>query len=45
MLESLGGDADDTAIQGPVEAAVIDLIEGHESPAVVPVDAIARLAS
>ena len=43
-LEHLGADADDTAIQGPVEEAVIDLIEGHESPAVVPADVLVQLA-
>ncbi len=43
-LEQLGGDADDTAIQGPVEVAVIDLIEGHESEAVVAADALAQLS-
>lgn len=37
MLGELAGDPDESAIQGPVEAAVIDLIEGHESTAVVPV--------
>jgi DNA topoisomerase I len=36
VLEEIGADPDDTAIQGPVEAAVLDLIEGHESPAIVP---------
>jgi len=30
-LELLGADPEDTAIQGEVEAAVLDLIEGHES--------------
>lgn len=44
VLDELGEDAGDTAIQGPVEAAVIDLIEGHESPAVVPADEMAALA-
>jgi DNA topoisomerase IB len=39
-LELLGADPAETAIQGPVEEAVIDLIEGHESPAVVPVDEV-----
>jgi DNA topoisomerase IB len=38
VLEQLGADPDDTAIQGPVEEAVIDLIEGHESPAVTAAD-------
>lgn len=33
-LERLGADPGDPAIQGAVEAAVLDLIEGHESPAV-----------
>jgi len=33
-LEGLGTDPGDPAIQGAVEAAVLDLIEGHESPAV-----------
>jgi len=36
VLGELAGDPEDTAIQGPVEEAVIDLIEGHESRAVVP---------
>jgi DNA topoisomerase I len=36
-LVELGADPDDTAIQGPVEAAVIDLIAGDDSDAVVPV--------
>ena len=31
---------DDTAIQGPVEEAVIDLIEGHEGRAIVPAEEI-----
>jgi len=35
VLEELGAEPGDTAIQGPVEAAVIDLIEGHESDAIV----------
>ncbi|HWV86250.1 MAG TPA: DNA topoisomerase IB [Capillimicrobium sp.] len=35
VLEELGAEPGDTAIQGPVEAAVIDLIEGHESAAIV----------
>ena len=43
VLDELGADVDDTAIQGPVEKAVIDLIEGHESTAVVPADEIAEL--
>jgi len=30
-LEELGADPQDTAIQGDVEAAVLDLIEGHET--------------
>jgi DNA topoisomerase IB len=44
VLEEIGSDVDDTAIQGPVEEAVIDLIEGHESAAVVAADAIAEWA-
>jgi DNA topoisomerase IB len=43
-LDHLGADVDDTAIQGPVEEAVIDLIEGHESPAVVAADTLTALA-
>jgi DNA topoisomerase-1 len=34
--DGAGGTA--TAIQGPVEEAVLDLIAGHESPSIVPVD-------
>jgi DNA topoisomerase-1 len=45
VLEQLGADPDDTAIQGPVEEAVIDLIAGHESPAIVPVDDVLELAA
>jgi DNA topoisomerase I len=44
-LTDLGDQAGETAIQGPVEEAVIDLIEGHESPAIVPVDELANLAA
>jgi DNA topoisomerase IB len=40
-LGDLAIEPDDTAIQGPVEEAVIDLITGHESAAVVPADALA----
>ena len=35
---SLAADPDDTAIQGEVEAAVLDLIEGHESQNVAPAE-------
>jgi len=42
-LERLGADPGDPAIQGAVEAAVLDLIEGHESPAVA--DAAETLAA
>lgn len=44
VLEQLGADPDDTAIQGPVEVAVIDLIEGHESAAVVATDELLAAA-
>jgi DNA topoisomerase IB len=37
-FDELGADPEETAIQGPIEEAVIDLIEGHESPAVVAAD-------
>jgi len=37
-LETLSADPEDTAIQGEVEAAVIDLIEGHESEYVAPAE-------
>lgn len=41
VLAEIGADPTDTAIQGPVEEAVIDLIEGHErSDAIVPVEAL-----
>jgi DNA topoisomerase IB len=40
VLEGLAADPDDTAIQGDVEAAVLDLIEGHESDYVAPVDEV-----
>src|SRR3954449_12190683 len=39
-LEGLAADPDDTAIQGDVEAAVLDLIEGHESDHVASVDEV-----
>ncbi len=39
-LEDLAADPDDTAIQGDVEAAVIDLIQGHESGNVAPIDEV-----
>ena len=39
-LGALAAESGDTAIQGPVEEAVIDLIEGHESRAVVAVGAV-----
>lgn len=38
VLQDLGADPDDTAIQGPVEEAVLALIAEHESEAVVSVD-------
>jgi DNA topoisomerase IB len=38
VMGDLAADPDDTAIQGPVEEAVIDLIEGHESRAIVAAD-------
>jgi DNA topoisomerase-1 len=44
VFEELGADPSDTAIQGPVEAAVIDLISEHDNAAIVPADAIAELA-
>jgi DNA topoisomerase-1 len=38
-IAEIGLDPDDTAIQGPVEEAVIDLIEGHErSDAIIPAE-------
>jgi DNA topoisomerase I len=37
-VRSVAADPDDTAIQGEVEAAVIDLIEGHESAYVAPAE-------
>ncbi|MEZ5122648.1 MAG: DNA topoisomerase IB [Solirubrobacterales bacterium] len=39
-LGTLAAESGDTAIQGPVEEAVIDLIEGHESRAVVAADEV-----
>src|SRR3954453_15479102 len=39
-LQGLAADPDDTAIQGDVEAAVLDLIEGHESDYVASVDEV-----
>jgi DNA topoisomerase-1 len=36
VLDEIGADPDDTAIQGPVEMAVVDLIEEHESSSIVP---------
>ncbi len=44
-LERLAEDPDDPAIQGPVEAAVLDLIEGHESTGVVAADDLLAGAS
>src|SRR4051794_32191542 len=37
-LEYLANDPEDTAIQGEIEAAVLDLIEGHESEYVTPAE-------
>jgi DNA topoisomerase-1 len=45
VLEELGASPADTAIQGPVEEAVVDLIAGHESPAIVPVDYVEGVAA
>ena len=46
VLAEIGADPGDTAIQGPVEAAVIDLIEGHEqSDAIVPVEDLEELVA
>lgn len=44
VLADLGADPHDTAIQGPVEEAVVDLIAGHESDAIVPADAVLAVA-
>jgi DNA topoisomerase-1 len=43
VLEELGAQPGDTAIQGPVEAAVIDLVAGHENVAIVRADELAEL--
>src|SRR3954451_20410618 len=44
-LEHLAADPQDTAIQGDVEAAVLDLIEGHETAYIgAPEDALADVA-
>ncbi|UGS37830.1 DNA topoisomerase IB [Capillimicrobium parvum] len=40
VVDQLADDPDDTAIQGPVEEAVIDLIEGHEGRAIVPAEEV-----
>ena len=40
VVDQLAADPDDTAIQGPVEEAVIDLIEGHEGRAIVPAEEV-----
>jgi len=37
-VEALAADPEDTAIQGDVESAVLDLIEGHESDHVAPAE-------
>jgi DNA topoisomerase I len=39
-LEVLAADPEDTAIQGDVEAAVLDLIQGHESDHIAPAEAV-----
>jgi DNA topoisomerase-1 len=43
VFEDLGAQPGDTAIQGPVEAAVIDLIAEHDNDAVVRTDELAEL--
>jgi hypothetical protein len=43
VFEELGAQPGDTAIQGPVEAAVIALIAEHDTDAVVRADELAEL--